>query len=104
MTIVVCQLDSAHRTAVVLRRRVWVFVSSLVFVVSGPDYLHSRLNDACMMHSHLSDEMGAAAYRLPARWQDYARCTYAVGLSVGWIQALVPRFQGGYICLYLPVF
>ena len=21
--------------------------------------------------------MGAAAYRLPARWQDYARCTYA---------------------------
>ena len=33
------------------------------------------------MQSHLSDKMGAAAYRLPARWHDYARCIYVAGPS-----------------------
>ena len=68
--------------------------------VSGPDYLIVGLmTHNYSMLSHLLDEMGAAAYRLPARWQDYARCTYAAGPSVAGLQTLAPRFHGGYVCM-----
>ena len=82
-------------------------VLHLIFVMPGkwPWLFHSRLNQGhtpnFSMQSHLSYEMGVAAYRLPARRQDYPRCTYAAGPSVAGLQAklqaLAPRFQDGYV-------
>ena len=52
------------------------------------------------MQRSLSDEMGAAAYRPAARWQDYARRTYAAGPSVAGLQALAPGLPTGRLCVY----
>ena len=90
------------RTSIALWRRVWVFISSLC-MLSGPDhFVVDWMMPNYSMQSHLSDEMGAAAYQLPTRWQDHARCTDVAlaGLSVAGLQALVPRFHGGYVCMY----
>ena len=92
-----------HICTTVVLMCVWVFISSSVFVASGADYfIVDWMTTNRLMQTHLPVEMGAAAYWLPARWQDYACCIYAAGLSVAGLQALALGFQGRCVCMYVP--
>ena len=97
-TIVVCQLDSAHTDS---RDPAEACLCLHFISVCGkwPWLFHSELNDAQLLDAEPS--LGWDGSRsLPAtpRWQGYAHCTYAAAQSIAGLQALAPRFQGGYAC------